>query len=218
MKYILILFCLLSASLTTNATGSKKVTINTEADAQIFIDGKLVGNTSTQIKIPGNSTVNVRIEKTGFITQERNYVNDGKHEIPKSDYIKLEKDDAFESSFISDLANRDIDIRTGHNEDDSWRLISRIITNSFDVIQVTDKSTGYMCTAWVVKTFKAATVRTRLIIKTASTDPLMYKAKLVSEIAPPGTSASQDEVFKVWDRILRTFENVIPELQSRLAK
>ncbi len=75
-----------------------------------------------------------------------------------------------------------------------------------------------MCTAWVVKNYKAATIRTRLIIKTTSNDPLSYKGKLISEIAPSGTSSSHDENFKAWDRLLRSFENVMPELQSRLGK
>lgn len=196
----------------------KKITINTENDAKIFVDGKLVNNTSTEIKVGAYAQVNVRVEKAGYITQERNYINDGKHTLPSTDYIKLEKDDAYENSMVTNLANQDIDVRTSHNEDDSWKLINRIITGYFDVIAVTDKATGYMCTAWVVKSFKAATIRTRLIIKTGNTDPLTYKAKLVSEIAPPGVAASSDESFRNWDRLLRTFENVVPELQSRLIK
>ncbi|MEO5592225.1 MAG: hypothetical protein ABIR15_03445 [Chitinophagaceae bacterium] len=197
---------------------SKKVLINTENNANIFVDGKQVATTSTTIKIPAYTTVNVRVEKTGFITQERNYVNDGNHEIPPKDYIQLEKDDALENSLVTDLANHDIDIRTNKPEEESWKLINRIITGYFDVIAVTDKATGYMCTSWVVKSFKAATVRTRLIIKTGNSDPLTYKAKIVSEIAKPGTAASADESFRAWDRLLRSFENVIPELQSRLSK
>ncbi|MDR6566960.1 hypothetical protein SAMN05660461_3300 [Chitinophaga ginsengisegetis] len=197
---------------------SKKIVINTENDARIYVDGKLVNNTSTEIKVAAYAQVNIRVEKVGFITQERNYINDGKHTLPSTDYIKLEKDDAYENSMVTNLANQDIDVRTSHDEENSWKLINRIITGYFDVIAVTDKATGYMCTAWVVKSFKAATIRTRLIIKTGNTDPLTYKAKLVSEIAPPGVSASSDESFRNWDRLLRTFENVVPELQSRLAK
>lgn len=197
---------------------TKKITVNSDPDSKIYVDGKLVGSNTTIIKVEPNSTVNVKVEKTGFITLERNYVNDERHDLPKTDYLKLEKDDAYENSFVTNLANQDVDIRTSRMEEDAWKLISRIITNSFDVIQVTDKATGYMCTAWVVKNFKAATIRTRLIIKTASSDPLMYKAKLVSEIAPTNTSGSSDEAFRSWDRVLRTFENVVPDLQSRLGK
>ena len=217
-KLLFLLFVLLTGFVSAGKLKSKKIIINTEADALIFVDGKQISTTTTQIKIEPYATVNVRVEKVGYITQERNYINDNNHELPGTDYIKLEKDDAFESSMMTDLANRDIDIRTSHNEDDSWKLIARIITNHFDVIQISDKTTGYMCTAWVVKNFKSATVRSRLIIKTTSNEPLTYKAKLISEIAPSGTSSSHDENFRVWDRLLRNFENVIPEMQSRLSK
>ena len=196
----------------------KKLTINTENGAKIFVDGKMIGATTTELKIPPFATVNVRVEKVGFITEERNFMNDESHEVPPTSYIKMEADDAYEQSVTTDIANHDIDIRTNLKEDDAWKLVSRIITNSFDVIQVTDKATGYMCTAWSVKNFKSATIRTRLILKTGSSDPLVYKAKIVSEIGKTGVSANQDENFKSWDRVLRTYENVIPDLQSRLGK
>ncbi len=216
---VLIAGAMLSLSIPSSARmHTRKITVNSDADAKMLVDGKQVGSSSAQFKVSPNATVNVRVEKVGYIAQERNYINDGKNEIPATDYIKLAKDDAYENSFVTDLANHDIDIRTAHTEDDAWKLISRIITGSFDVIQVTDKTTGYMCTAWVVKNFKAATIRTRLIIKTGSSDPLTYKAKLVSEIGAPGTAASADESFRPWDRMLRTFENVVPDLQSRLGK
>jgi hypothetical protein len=197
---------------------SKWLTINTENGAKIYVDGKFIAPTTAEIKIEAYTTANVKIEKTGFVPEERNYINDGNHDIPRSEFIKLEVDEAYSNSFSSDLANHDIDIKTNLKEDDAWKLISRIITGNFDVIEVTDKATGYMRTSWVVKTFKNATVRTRLIIKTGSSDPLIYKAKLVSEIGKAGATASQDENFKPWDRVLRTFENVIPDLQSRLGK
>jgi hypothetical protein len=197
---------------------AKKITISTEAGAKIYVNGTMIGANPYEIKVPAYSTVNVKVEKVGYITEERNFVNDDSHTVPKSEFIKMEVDDAYENSFTADIANHDNDIKTNLKEDDAWKLINRIITNSFDVIQVTDKATGYMCTAWVVKNFKSATIRTRLIIKTGNSDPLVYKAKLVSEKGPAGISANQDENFKPWDRVLRTFENVIPELQSRLGK
>lgn len=197
---------------------SKKLTINTESGAKIYVDGKLIAPTSAEIKIEAYSTANVRIEKPGFVTEERNYINDGNHEIPRAEFIKMETDEAYQNSFTADMSNHDIDLKTNLKEDDAWKLVSRIITGSFDVIEVTDKATGYMRTSWVTKSFKNATIRTRLIIKTGSSDPLVYKAKLVSEIGKPGSSASQDDAFKPWDRVLRSFENVIPDLQSRLGK
>ncbi len=197
---------------------SRKITISAENGAKIYVNGTLIGGTTTEIKVAANSRSNVRIEKIGFIPEERNYINDDQHKLPQSEFVKLEPDDAYENSFTTDVANRDIDIKTNLKEDDAWKLVSRIITGYFDVIQVTDKATGYMCTAWVVKNFKAGTIRTRMIIKTGSTEPLVYQAKLVSEIGPAGASANADEHYKPWDRVLRTFENAIPDLQSRLGK
>jgi hypothetical protein len=197
---------------------SKKITLSAESGANIYVNGMLIGGTTTDIKVPAYSTTNVKVMKVGFIPEERNYINDDKHMLPKADFIKLEPDDAYEHSFVTDIANHDVDLKTAQKEDDAWKTIGRVITNSFDVIQVTDKATGYMCTAWVVKNFKSGTIRTRLIIKTGSSDPLVYKAKLVSERGPAGSTASQDENFKPWDRVLRTFENVVPDLQSRLGK
>lgn len=218
--FFIIAGCLLFGGATVASAGvkSRTITINTETGAKIWVDGKLIGPTTAEIKVPAYGTANVRVEKTGYVTEERNYINDGNHEIPRSDYIKLEVDEAYENSFTTDIVNHDIDIKTNLKEDDAWKLVSRIITTTFDVIEVTDKATGYMRTSWVTKSFKNATIRTRIIIKTGSSDPLVYKAKLVSEIGKAGATASQDENFKPWDRALRTFENVIPDLQSRLGK
>lgn len=194
----------------------RTVTISTESGANMFVDGKQV-TSPAKIKIDKHATVNIRVEKVGFVTEIRNYENNGVNVIPKTDFIQLEKDEAYENSFVTNLANQDIDIRPSRNADESWVLLNRIVTGTFDVVAIMDKTTGYMATAWSAKAFNSAVVRTRLIIRTSNTNPLEYKAKLVSEIAPPGTSVVADESFRRWDRVLRTYENVIPDLQSRLA-
>lgn len=194
---------------------NRTITISTESGSNMYVDGSQV-TSPAKIKIPKYATVNVRVEKVGFVTENRNYENNGVNIIPKTDFIQLTKDEAYENSFVTNLANQDIDIRPSRNADESWILLNRIVTGSFDVIAIMDKATGYMATAWSAKAFNSAVVRTRLIVKTSNTNPLEYKAKLVSEIAPPGTSVNADESFRRWDRILRTYENVMPDLQSRL--
>ena len=100
---------------------------------------------------------------------------------------------------------------------DAWKLMSQIIETYFDVIEVTDRETGYLRTAWVAQTFKQRTIRTRMIVKLGSTDPLTYKIKLVSEQAGAAqTSVKNDELFKEWDRVLRKYKEVIHEIQTRL--
>lgn len=208
---------LFAASLPSYAQKAKNraITISTETGASMYVDGNQV-TSPAKIKIPKYATVNVRVEKVGLVTEVRNYENNGVNIIPKTDFIQLIKDEAYENSFVTNLANQDIDIRPSRDTDESWILLNRIVTGSFDVIAIMDKSTGYMATAWSAKAFNSGVVRTRLIVKTSNTNPLEYKAKLVSEIAPPGTSVNADESFRRWDRILRTYENVIPDLQSRL--
>lgn len=216
-----LVFLLISATFISKPAYAQKaknrtITINTESGANLYVDGSQV-TAPAKIKIPKYATVNVRVEKVGLVTEIRNYENNGVNIIPKTDFIQLTKDEAYENSLVTNLANQDIDIRPSRNVDESWILLNRIVTGSFDVVAITDKTTGYMATAWSAKSFNSAVVRTRLIIRTSNTNPLEYKAKLVSEIAPPGTSVTADESFRSWDRILRTYENVIPDLQSRLS-
>jgi len=218
---VCIAFALLGIAFFTSPAYAQKaknrtITINTESGASLYVDGNQL-TAPAKIKIPKYATVNVRVEKVGFVTEIRNYENNGVNIIPKTDFVQLTKDEAYENSFVTNLANQDIDIRPSRNVAESWILLNRIVTGSFDVIAIMDKATGYMATAWSAKSFNSGVVRTRLIVKTSNTEPLEYKAKLVSEIAPPGTSVTADESFRKWDRVLRTYENVIPDLQSRLA-
>jgi hypothetical protein len=157
-----------------------------------------------------NSTVNVVVKKAGFYSEERNYSDNGATKLPKSEFIKLVKDPSYESSVSTDIANKDIDIKTDRSEDEAWKLLSQIVTSKFDVIDVTDKSSGYMRTAWATKTFGKATIRTRLIIKMGNSNPLLYKVKIISERSEAEkVSAKDDERFEEWDRLLRTYEGIV---------
>lgn len=196
----------------------KKVLISCDqTDAKIFVNGAYLTTGSAQVKISWMTNLNVRIEKVGFITVERNYNNNGSSVIPKKEFFKMEVDDAFSASNQTDMANRDNEIKTSLTEDAAWKLISQIVTNYFDVVEVSDRNTGYLRTAWVQKSFKSSTIRTRLIIKMGNSDPLTYKIKMVSEKARPGASIKEDEAFKEWDRLLKTYEPIINEIQTRLA-
>ena len=202
------------------ATAGKKLVRFTvsEPDAKIFVDGKLMGSGQLEITIPSYACVNVKVEKMGYLIGLIEFCNKPDYSAPPKTYFyQMEKDDAYDASEATDVANVDIEIKTTKKEDDAWKLLSQIITTYFDVIEVTDKNTGYLRTAWVVQTFKQKTIRTRIIVKLASTDPLAYKIKLVSEVANASqVSVKSDELFKEWDRILRKFREVIREAQTRL--
>jgi hypothetical protein len=215
-----ILFTIMLFFITNAFAKDKEIAIScSESDAQIYQDGKLVGTGSATIIIKKYSQSTVIAKKEGFFDFIQIFYNDNDHPKPPSSFlITMIKDDAFESSSSSDIANNDIDIMSSKNEDKAWKLLSEVITSYFDILEVTDKSTGYIRTSWVVQSFKTSTVRTRVIIKTSSSEnSLKYKIKILSEIADhANTSVKEDEKFKSWSRILKKYNDLISELQSRL--
>ncbi|MBU2554996.1 MAG: hypothetical protein K9G61_11070 [Bacteroidales bacterium] len=211
-------FLLISFNFSAMA-GKEKVQLSTsETDAEIYIDGKLMGKGTAEVVILSNSCVTVHIEKIGFLRETISFCNKkNAAKPPKSYYVTMKRDDAYDASIQTDIANIDIELKTTMSEEDAWKLISMIITSYFDVIEVTDRETGYLRTSWVVQSFQQNTIRTRMIVKLGNTDPLTYKIKLVSEESRnPGTSVKSDELYREWDRVLRKYSNVIDELTSRL--
>jgi hypothetical protein len=199
--------------------GKKEVRFSvSEPDAKIYVDGKLMGSGQLIITVPAYGCVVVKVEKLSFLTGNIEFCNKPDFTPPpKTYYYQMEKDDAYDASEATDMANIDIEIKTTKTETEAWKLLSQIITSYFDVIEVTDRETGYLRTSWVVQSFKQQTVRTRIIVKLGESDPLTYKIKLVSEVANNGqVSVKSDEFFKEWDRILRKYREVIHEVQTRL--
>lgn len=218
----LLLIFVLSITFSFDAfAGKKKVQLSiSETDAKIYIDGKLMGKGNTEVLILSNSCVTVRVEKIGYLIETITFCNKKNSAAPpKTYYLEMLRDDAYDASIQTDIANIDIELRTTRNEIDAWKLISMIVMSYFDVIEITDRETGYLRTSWVIQTFKQNTIRTRLIVKLGDTDPLTYKIKLVSEESRrPGTSVKSDELYREWDRVLRKYGTIFDELQSRLSK
>lgn len=197
----------------------RKVEVSTsEQEANIYVDGKLMAKGSYTVTVPYKSCVNVRVELIGYLNYEIDFCfKKNLSKPPKSYFVKMQRDDAFDASVQTDIANIDIEIKTTKNKDDAWRLINQIVLSYLDVIEITDKETGYIRTAWQLKTFQQNTIRTRIIVKQSSDDPLAFKIKLVSEQSNlPLTSVKSDELFREWDRVLRKYKDVIQEAQSRL--
>lgn len=217
MAKLLSTFLLLFLTLTIDA----QTTVSTsEADAKIIVDGQNLGTGTLKIKIPKNSCVNVKIQKPGFLRYEQTYCNKkGMTDPPKTQYFEMKKDDAEEASIKTDQANVDFSVEVNKNLSvvDAWKLTNQIVTDYFDAIEVADKETSYLRTAWSIQTFQQNTVRSRLIIKLSKSDPLTFKVKLVSESSGnAGTSVKADEQFHDWDRLLRKYQNVISDFSTRL--
>jgi len=191
-----------------------------EADAKIIVDGQILGTGNAKIKVPKNSCVNVKVQKSGFLKYEQTFCNKkGMAEPPKKQFFDMKKDDAEEASIKTDQANIDfsIEVNKGQDAGEVWKRANQVVTDYFDAIEVADKETSYLRTSWSIQSFQQNTIRTRLIIKLSKSEPLTYKVKLVSEFSgAPLTSVKADEQFHDWDRVLRKYQNVISDFTSRL--
>ena len=222
--FTLALLLTISTNYQLNATnfyyGKKKVEIGvSESDAEIFVNGKLIGKGSAEVTVPKNDCVTVIVRKVAYLTERIEFCN--KKDMtkpPKTYYVEMKRDDSYDASIQTDIANVDIELKCNSmSKDKAWNLINQIVLTYIDVIEMTDKETGYLRTAWSLKTFMQNTVRTRIIIKESSNDPLVFKVKLISESSGlPMTSVKSDELYKEWDRVLRSYSNVISEFQARV--
>ncbi|MDI3320639.1 hypothetical protein [Pinibacter soli] len=133
--------------------------------------------------------------------------------------IQLQADESYTSSFQTDIANNEIliNVKPGRSKDDAWKQIVSTVLGKFDVLENNDEKAGYLRTSWNGSTYRANTVRIRLIIKQSSEDPLAYKVKFVSEESGrSGTAFSADEQFHAFNRVLKKYDGFIEELTTRL--
>jgi len=189
-------------------------------DASISIKGQVVATGSFIVKVPKGECVEVTAVKEGALPVSKSYCNqDNAPPLPAMDTIKLAIDVTFNSSSPADFVNINniVEINPATKDDDAWKIMSQIVMNYFDVIEVTDKATGYLRTAWTVKSFPNNTIRTRVIVKVADSSTLKYVVKLCSESSgKSGSKGNDDSLFSEWDRVLETYKNLVSDIQTRL--
>lgn len=216
------LFSLFAALISAGVFAQSVVINASEPDAQIVVNGQTVSSGSYTLKLDKSQCYKVKALKSAYLKYEVDVC--GKKagpEPPKTIYFEMKKDDAEEASVKTDQANIDFEIPVNPDLSvtEAWKLTNQIVTDYFDAIEVADKETSYMRTAWSVQSFAQNTIRTRLIIKLSKSDPLTYKVKLNSESSgASGTSVKADEQFRDWDRVLRKYRNVIGDFSTRLQK
>jgi hypothetical protein len=204
----------------TAYAGKKNILIScSQPDAAIFSNGIKVGNGQAEVVVLSDGCVTINIEKVGYLRVEETICNKkGFPKVPQTKYFELLADPAYNASVQTDMANIDVEIKLNPNREnvESWKILNQVVTSYFDVIEISDRETGYLRTSWNNQNFDNATVRTRLIVKIGTLEPLSYKVKLVSEIGESGTSVKSDHKFAEWDRVLRSYETVIDQIVSRL--
>jgi hypothetical protein len=220
MKNLILILSLLFTTGTYSQLLGGGSTINTNNNSHnIFINGQIVGQGSVAgIKIPKNECITVQVSGTGYITEIKKFCRQkGMPKMQKTEYITLARDDSFDATFSSDLANNDIIVNPRRGDlDEVWKNAVRLVIENFDALEVNDNDVNYLRTSWVVDTFDEFTIRTRLIARVSDEDPIEVRFKIVSERARGQVSPRDDERFRAWQRIMRKYEGLIEEIQSRL--
>ena len=196
-------------------------------EAKIYIDGSYVADGFVEHKYSTKEGfVAIKVEYPGYITMETR--------IPttagiKARHFTLRPDFAYEYSTPSGNANKFFSVKvdeklyskTAEGKFDTelaWKMIHQVLLNYFDEIQTSDMLSGFVQTPWVYKTFPASEnqVRTRVTVKESNLGGApTFQIQISSEIGPLGTKT---ERFKEFDRILKDYESLISEFQSRLGK
>ncbi len=219
MKQVITLLFLVISFGIFNVSAAKKITINVIPEtANIYVDGQMVGTGRYQVKFDKNTDFYViKLEAPGYITRTYRLLKDN----PKSTILyQLPEDEALAASTGSEdgieMANKwhEIICRKGMSEATVWKRLMSVCTNYFDNIEVRDKTAGWIKTSWRVTKFKYQTVRTRLEIRMSflDDDVLSYKVRISSQIKDKDCNTEQ--CYKNFDRVLRTFEPMIQELQT----
>ncbi len=207
------------------ALSGRVVNVTAPPAARILVNQKQAGVGSFGVQVPDGACVSVRVEQTGFLSYDREYcVQPNAPAPPFDDNVTLKQDDSYAASVASDQANVNVTIEVGRNfkEEQAWKLLSSIVLTHFDVLENSDSQTGYLRTAWQIKSYgdnNEVVIRTRIIVKRSNDEPLRYTVKIVSERNKfAGVSIKEDENFVAWDRLLNTYKDVISEAQSRLTR
>ena len=140
--------CIHRTDSSTPIPGKKKIDFGcSESDAEIFVNGKLLGKGSMELIVPSKDCITVIGKENGLLIGENRILQQKETCLrpPKSYYLELRPDDAYNASVQTDIANVDIELVCNNtNKDKAWRLINQIVLSHFDVIEMTDKETGYM--------------------------------------------------------------------------
>lgn len=220
MRNLFLSLSILVSFLCVEALAAKKITINVIPEtAKIYIDGQMVGEGSYQVKFDKNTYFFVvKAEAPGYITRTYRLLKSN----PKATVLyQLPEDEALAASIGSedgvDLANRwfDVTCRKGMDESMVWKRLMNVCTNYFDNIEVRDKAAGWIKTSWRISKFKYQTVRSRLEVRMSFTDEetISYRARITVQIKDNDCRGGEN-CYKSYDRVLRTFEPLIQELQT----
>lgn len=196
-------------------------------EATIKVNGSYYGEGTAIVTIKKKDFISLECSAPGYETlTTRVYGNDGRKTIE----IKLKEDMLLKQTAESSVANNFFSVKvskslysdnkaTGErNAENAWKMAHSVLLKYFDEIMTSDAASGFIQTPWLYKNYIEAgkTLRHRVTIKESNIGgDLTFQIKLSSEIAPT-QSRSQEEAFMETNRVMKEFDSLISEFQSRL--
>lgn len=199
------------------------------SDATIKVNGSYYGEGAAKVTIKKKDFVSLESSAPGYETLvTRVYGNDGRKTIE----IKLKEDLLLKQTSESSVANNFFTVKvnknlysdnkkTGErNSEAAWKMAHSVLLKYFDEILTSDVASGYIQTPWLYKNYIDAgkTLRHRVTVKESNIGgDLTFQIKLTSEIAPT-QARSKEEAFMETNRIIKEFETLVSEFQTRLGE
>lgn len=203
--------------------------VTSPAEATIKVNGSYYGEGTASVKIGRDDFVIIEVTAPGYETlSTRVYGNDERKTIE----LKLKEDALLKQTVESSLANRFFTVKVDkslyHDDEETgkrdaeqaWKLAHNILLNYFDEIQTSDMVSGFIQTPYYIKNYIDAgkTLRSRVTIKESNIGgDLTFQIKLSSEIAPM-RGRYINEVYQETSRLIKEFEPLISEFQTRLGQ
>lgn len=227
MRYIITI--LLSVLSCVIGYGKTLKVVTSPAEATIKVNGSYYGEGTVSVKIGRDDFVIIEVTAPGYETlSTRIYGNDERKTIE----LKLKEDALLKQTVESSLANRFFTVKVDkslyHDDEETgkrdaeqaWKLAHNILLNYFDEIQTSDMVSGFIQTPYYIKNYIDAgkTLRSRVTIKESNIGgDLTFQIKLSSEIAPM-RGRYINEVYQETTRLIKEFEPLISEFQTRLGQ
>jgi hypothetical protein len=196
---------------------SRGKTINVVPDnAQIIIGGTEVGTGTYQLTMGNKDYVLIKLSAPGYVEKTvKVFKSDKRNTLT----FTLEIDESWAASDVSsDLANKSMTVvvKQGMDANEVWKRIIYYTSDLFPNMEISDKSAGWIRSAWEIQSFRYVTIRTRIEIKEVpGQDDLRYRVQLKSEYAW-NDCGRNDQCFKQWDRVLKRFKQSIEDLVNSL--
>lgn len=199
------------------------------SDATIKVNGSYYGEGSAKITVKKKDFISLECSAPGYETlNTRVYGNDGRKTIE----IKLKEDKLLKQTSESSIANNFFSVKVNkglykddkksgkRNADAAWKMAHNVLLKYFDEIMTSDVASGFIQTPWLYKNYVEAgkTLRHRVTVKESNIGgDLTFQIKLTSEMAPT-QARSKEEAFIETNRVMKEFESLVSEFQTRLGE